>query len=79
MPFVILISLCCIFTRSLPRYKTRDIKGFAFVEFEKESEAKAALKVSYFRVNLEDKNELRKFEFLEFLHGEYQFCFEETT
>jgi hypothetical protein len=30
----------------LPRYKTtRDIKGFAFVEFEKESEVEAALKV----------------------------------
>ncbi|CAB4001880.1 la-related 7 isoform X7, partial [Paramuricea clavata] len=31
---------------SLPRYKTtREIKGFAFVEFEKESEAEAALKM----------------------------------
>jgi RNA recognition motif-containing protein len=30
----------------LPRHETtRDIKGFAFVEFEKEAEAESALKV----------------------------------
>lgn len=35
-----------VFIFSLPRYKTtREIKQFAFVEFEKENEAEAAIKV----------------------------------
>ena len=34
-----------MFACSLPRFQSKHIKGFAFVEFEQESEAEAAVKV----------------------------------